>query len=223
MSDQQVIDQRHEEARLVRVRVEACEVCSTEYEYQRDTAKWYSVHKMEYCTAVWVGRAFLCSDRCKSQHLYNIGTQQDRDLMCALARFCEQWERSGIDPLSHDWCMRHLHTGIVVDRSDLSLIQDAITSIKQGLAGEDAVNGKDDPPGWYCNAVKDIWDAPAPETQPMRLVPRIVPQTANALTAAAPEMLDALIRFTLYSDGELLRDDVAAARAAIAKATGGAA
>lgn len=174
MSQQQVIDQRHEERRLERVpftRTESCEVCNTEYEYQRDTAKWYSVDRMEYCVPVWVGRAFLCSDRCKSQHVYNISPQQDRDLMTELARLVERWKQSSINPQSHGWCVQHLHAGLLFDRADLSLADEALTALATKLGGEHYTDGTDDPPGWYCNAVKDIWDAPA-GPKPVRLVPR---------------------------------------------------
>jgi hypothetical protein len=131
-----------------------CEVCDREAERNRNTGKWWFSDSLQVeCVPTWIGGAFLCSARCQSQHAYNLGTDKDRELMNALARFCHAWQEEGINPESHEWCMQHLHSGLAVDRATLSNIADSVLDLVKELAGKDYLDGKENPPAWYSQAV----------------------------------------------------------------------
>jgi hypothetical protein len=135
-------------------RVERCEICDRELEYNRDCGKWYFADStLLECVPTWVGKAFLCSSRCQSQHYWNLGSEKDRELLSALARFCHAWQEEGIAPDSHSWCVERLHSGLVVDRPTLRMLNTSVEEMLLSLAGEDYTNGKEDPPQWFMEAV----------------------------------------------------------------------
>ena len=134
-----------------------CEICEREVERNRNTGKWWFSDSLQVeCAPTWVGYAFLCSDRCQSQHAYNLGTDKDRELMNALARMCHAWQEEQINPESHSWCLRHLHSGLAVDRSTLSNIHDGLQNLLKGLAGQGYFDGKEDAPEWYADAIAPV-------------------------------------------------------------------
>jgi hypothetical protein len=140
-------------------RIGRCEVCERDVEHDRDNGKWYFQDStLRECTPTWVGKAFLCSDRCQSQHLWNIGTDKDRELLAALARLAHAWMEEGVRPDNHDWCVQHLHSGLVVDRLTLRMVSAGMEELLRSLAGEDEY------PEWFANAVGPL----APDVEMVR-------------------------------------------------------
>ncbi|MFL6427865.1 MAG: hypothetical protein ACJ71S_06445 [Acidobacteriaceae bacterium] len=146
-------------------RVERCAVCERDVEYNRDCGKWYFEDSLLVeCVPTWVGKAFLCSDRCQSQHYWNLGTEKDRELLSALARFCHAWQENEIAPESHDWCLQHLHAGLAVTHFTLRTLHQGVEELLRDLAGQGYLDGKDDPPQWFMDAT----DVLAPDVEMVR-------------------------------------------------------
>jgi hypothetical protein len=167
-------------------RIEQCEVCNRDAERNRDCGKWYFADStLLECVPVWVGKAFLCSDRCKSQHLYNLGTQDDRELLSALARFCHTWQEEGIAPDSHIWCVEHLHSGLAVDRVTLRMLHAGVEEMLRSLAGEGYSDGSDDPPQWFMEAVGMVETSVITDTprKPLETVLAVLPHPVELVTA----------------------------------------
>lgn len=148
MSEQQVTLQRVESNRGYYTRSEICEICDREVERDRDTGKWFMDDREVVPT--WVGKYFLCSEACQSQHMYNIGTDKDRELLSTLARFCNTWLESGIRPENHEWCVQHLHSGMVVDLGLLIDIGHEVERMVQSFAGDSEF------PKWYLAAIGEV-------------------------------------------------------------------